>query len=324
MKIIFKIIAILLLIFGSFVIFGGILVIIDGANDLVLNIIMVIIFGVTPIFGGVLILRQQRNKTKIEISKSQYIENVRNIINEEQTTTQSESLQQSQLSQQVQREQYTQSFQIDLREKSPIDANEHKQVEKADELQLYKGDTLSILRTTLGTGEILKIKYHGGSQPGSIREVVPEKLEGKMLYAYCHSSKRTKSFLINKIEIVPNEEKNSYAYGNTTALKTLKELFDTYNTIWEQLGWHIAFEEKSIGLHKKGKRGNPLKYPDIRIYYDDEVYDYTDFSDDSEEIRYSKITEKPWCVRDKHENTIRFKRLDNAIKRFLDYYNNTK
>ncbi|MFO7875462.1 MAG: hypothetical protein R6U55_02625 [Desulfovermiculus sp.] len=57
----------------------------------------------------------------------------------------------------------------------------------------------------IDTGEVLRIQYHGGSQPGAIREIAPKSLKNGKVRAYCYSSESTKSFLLNKIEVVSNE-----------------------------------------------------------------------------------------------------------------------
>jgi hypothetical protein len=37
-------------------------------------------------------------------------------------------------------------------------------------------DILTILQEAIGTGEVVKIKYNGGTKPGSVREIVQKEI----------------------------------------------------------------------------------------------------------------------------------------------------
>lgn len=185
-------------------------------------------------------------------------------------------------------------------------------------------EILNTIQNAIGTGEVLKIKYHGGSQPGSIREIVPNKLDGDKFFAFCHTSKRVKQFAIDKIEIIPDSEIVSYNLNNNHELhKTLQDVYHAHKDEWDKIGWYIEFKESSIGLHKKWKNGKPLKNPDISIYYEETTLDYIDTLSEKDKITYHlKENQRPWNVRSKGKNTITFKRLDKAIERFLEYIKN--
>lgn len=61
---------------------------------------------------------------------------------------------------------------------------------------------LARLRESIGTGEIIEIIYHGGSQPGMVREIVPLSIAGDMLWAVSPpDNPKRKSFIIAKIEL---------------------------------------------------------------------------------------------------------------------------
>lgn len=52
----------------------------------------------------------------------------------------------------------------------------------------------------IAAGEVLSIKYMGGSNPGERREIVPMKMDDEViLTAICQKSKRSKSFRIDRI-----------------------------------------------------------------------------------------------------------------------------
>jgi predicted DNA-binding transcriptional regulator YafY len=59
------------------------------------------------------------------------------------------------------------------------------------------------LNNAVNFGEVVKIRYHGGSQPGSVREVVPKSVSNGKLFAICARSNAIRSFFLSKIEIIP-------------------------------------------------------------------------------------------------------------------------
>ena len=71
MQIFLKIIAIILIAFGGFMIFGGIIVLADSQEDIITSIIITLIVGVAPLCGGVLILRKQKRKADIGVATEQ-------------------------------------------------------------------------------------------------------------------------------------------------------------------------------------------------------------------------------------------------------------
>jgi len=69
-----------------------------------------------------------------------------------------------------------------------------------------------ILQEAIGTGELIKIKYFGGSQPGTVREIMPRKIdeEKDRIYAYCGIPDKVITFNLSKIEIASYDENITY------------------------------------------------------------------------------------------------------------------
>jgi predicted DNA-binding transcriptional regulator YafY len=63
------------------------------------------------------------------------------------------------------------------------------------------GNLEQLLITAIETGEVINIKYHGGSQPGSIRQISPISVNGDDVRARCLATNRVKVFKISKMEI---------------------------------------------------------------------------------------------------------------------------
>jgi len=173
MKTLLKIISILLIVFGIIVTLGGIGVTIDKPSDMGLNIAMILIFGVAPVLGGVLMLRKQ--KSKIQTKKLE----IDNVANNAAST---------EIPKQMQSDK-------DISKKAPIIGEEEK---------------LNVLQDSMGTGEVIKIKYYGGTQPGTVREIVPLRFDDDKISALCCATDTIKSFFIYKMAIVSNDEKVTY------------------------------------------------------------------------------------------------------------------
>ena len=68
--------------------------------------------------------------------------------------------------------------------------------------KLSKNDKIAIIEDAINNRQILKFIYYGGSQPGSIREIIPIKTDFNKLYAICPNTNMSKSFFFDKMDIV--------------------------------------------------------------------------------------------------------------------------
>ena len=133
------------------------------------------------------------------------------------------------------------------------------------------------LENAIKSSEPIKIKYNGGSQPGSIREIIPTKLVDNKIYAFCMATGMNKSFILDKIEIVDTITTAEYdpKFISEFEFKEEEGLHPIYNkfiNIWLEYGWHVEMNEKSICLFRKWKNGNPQKNPCVCIKFEEEIY----------------------------------------------------
>lgn len=73
-------------------------------------------------------------------------------------------------------------------------------------------DLRESLTLSATAGEILTIVYHGGSQPGTKRQIVPIEIRRDALSAMDLSTNKRKQFSINKIEIISHDDTGKAAY----------------------------------------------------------------------------------------------------------------
>ena len=65
------------------------------------------------------------------------------------------------------------------------------------------------IKKAIEGSERLKIIYHGGSSPGTMREIIPRSIRDNKLIAYCLASDLDKTFFLDKIQII-----EEYAQGD--------------------------------------------------------------------------------------------------------------
>ena len=187
------------------------------------------------------------------------------------------------------------------------------------------------LKKAIETGEVLKVRYHGGSQPGALREIAPISVNGDKVRARCYSSDAVKTFVISKVEIVGfakkgdewekgKEQKSEYVSLSCVLYKN--------SNLFDELGWHIVSElsgdQQFLSLHARFKNGNPKKGAVIDLSYEKYAYEMVvDWESDSEYIEpVPEITgerKRPWTVRAKKEKTKSFGSLDKAAAPFLEW-----
>jgi hypothetical protein len=181
------------------------------------------------------------------------------------------------------------------------------------------------LENAIASGEILEIKYFGGSNPGKPRNISPVKIDGNRLIARCLQSNEVKSFSLEKISF--SDEKDSYEVStkviehlNLQSFTQITDFLNEYKQSLEQLGWFVKLENsESLSLYSYFKNGKLKKTYDINISYEkfstEEIYD----PDTDNFIVEKKEKQKPWCVRAKGETTRSLSTLPNAIEIFLTF-----
>lgn len=181
------------------------------------------------------------------------------------------------------------------------------------------------LTEAIETGEVLSIIYHGGSQPGAVRQLSPIKVTHREVRAREIETGIVKTFLVAKIEL---------AGGQTTARRyvpeegnninepaSIQEAFQNEVEELESLGWHVQLEEDSISLHRYFKNGKPLKGSDVSLYFDEYTSDFVVDLDGELQEENVRKKQKPWMVRAKGINTRSYSSLYKAANLFIEQAN---
>ncbi len=159
------------------------------------------------------------------------------------------------------------------------------------------------IEEAIGAGVVLRIRYFGGSSPGSEREISPISLSGEKVRARCLLKNVVKTFDLTKMELVVSGEESVLAKNQTIVdpiFSTLQEIFESRRSYFEDLGWTIMLEENKLSLHRTFKNGRLIKTPDVALNFEE-------FSPDMI-IREENINPRarPWVVRAKNKDTKTF------------------
>lgn len=135
MRILVKIIAILLIVFGAIVVLGGIFATVDKPEDIGTSIVMLLIFGVSPILGGVFILRKHKKKVqKTKFEKPNMARNANASFDREQVKVEEQTSVVAEDKKDKEMQQYEQSIveQINNTEESTLTVTDNRPSEMAD------------------------------------------------------------------------------------------------------------------------------------------------------------------------------------------------
>jgi hypothetical protein len=180
------------------------------------------------------------------------------------------------------------------------------------------------LRQAIESGEVLKVIYHGGSQPGSLREIAPISIKNGKVSARCYTSNAVKSFTVEKIIVVEGGTKLSAAEYQPGLVKpeqypSVSGLLENQRDALVQLGWHIEHDKNHLSLHRKFKTGKPLKGSDVSLDYEEYAYDFVAGMDGEVHKENERKRQRPWTVRGKNQETITYSHLDKAAEVFIEW-----
>jgi predicted DNA-binding transcriptional regulator YafY len=126
-----------------------------------------------------------------------------------------------------------------------------------------------MLAEAANSGEAIRIVYHGGSQPGTVREISPVSVTDNEVSARDLATGIVKTFKLAKIAI-PSPDASAPAY-DPTLLPPVEDvpsiaaaLRDKIPAL-EALGWHVQVTENRIALHRVLENGKPRKTPTVTL-----------------------------------------------------------
>lgn len=192
------------------------------------------------------------------------------------------------------------------------------------------------LKEAIKTGEILKIRYFGGSTPGSERAISPVSIIDDKVRARCIETGAVKTFSISKMELAIFGEPSKLSLKQSFSppeLPNISEITDYISESLEALGWIVQSTDTSLTLHTAFKNGKVKKTPVASLNFEEFDYvfpepdinapgfDWGDFIPDDDDLENAEKVkrERPWVVRAKDKNTATYGYSNKAMIRFMEW-----
>lgn len=179
---------------------------------------------------------------------------------------------------------------------------------------------LDALLKAIASGAPLRVRYFGGSSPGSERELQPLSVKDGKVRARCLSSGETKTFVVEKMELAIEGVASSLAAtlpAPVPLYATVDEFVTHQIALFQELGWVVLHEGQSLSLHRTFKNGKLIQNPDVALQFEAVAYDLVFDGEQVLEANY-RDRARPWIVRAKNQNTKTFGDFSKAQMAFFD------
>lgn len=176
------------------------------------------------------------------------------------------------------------------------------------------------LLNAASAGEVLRVRYFGGSNPGAERQLRPIAIADGKVRALCLQSGETKLFVIKKMEEVLEGVPSAMAAAIPvvpTTFPTVDEFVERYRLEFEAQGWVVRHELQAVSLHRTFKNGKLIQTPDVDLSFEAQTYDAVFRGEKIIEANH-RVRSRPWIVRGKKQTTKTFTEIGKAELAFLD------
>lgn len=184
--------------------------------------------------------------------------------------------------------------------------------------------TEKIIHEAISTGEVLTIRYHGGSSPGATRQIAPIRIMSNgTVQARCFTSDAVKPFFIRKIEILSPQPAKSMTWTGQTP-KTVDSA-SAIDEMWAELEKEPPAPEthelvrtaNAILVIEKKQKWRIDHYRHFSIFYENQSETISQIFDPRTKRTYEERTihkySRPWAV----HGSRRFKNPNAAFQAFL-------
>lgn len=174
------------------------------------------------------------------------------------------------------------------------------------------------IEEAIEAGEILRVKYAGGSQPGAIRQLAPiQLLENGKLRARCLASGKAKMFNLEKIEVVESGDHGAAVYkplarpGFTNMTEALSDCREKL----QEAGW-LIHESLQLYMYNEDEFQNEL---DIELIHNTMIAGFAFGISEGGRVSIDNVeAHRPWRLQCKSANySASFSSLDSAIEKLL-------
>lgn len=186
-------------------------------------------------------------------------------------------------------------------------------------------DLRGILASAATAGEIVSIVYRRGSQPGTVREVVPLAVYADEIVAHDLAAGIDKTFKLEHLELAgPNTDARAYdptAPPPIETKQTVQEAVASHVVALESSGWAVDLTERRVSLDRPYlfyKNGKPRRRYVVTLGYDEFTVDAFDDADGRGIQMVTRPSRRPYYVVSSSLPTRTFVHLPAALQQFLE------
>jgi len=170
-------------------------------------------------------------------------------------------------------------------------------------------------------GEVVRVIYHGGSQPGTVRSISIIAINELDVRARDLAVGAVKIFKLAKIELAEATmmipEYNPVKPPAVDLSGSIGEILAAEVEKLQSLGWHVEVAEDAISLHRFFQNGKPRKRPDIELSYNKYTFD-TFFDLDGAMKEDRRKSSRPYRLDSRNLATAKtFVKMSSAVTYFL-------
>jgi hypothetical protein len=180
-------------------------------------------------------------------------------------------------------------------------------------------DARARLAAAASAGEIIRVVYHRGSQPGTVREIAPMAIIDDEVRARDIAAGIDKSFKLAYLDLA-GPQTSGPAYDPTPAAedtRTLGAALEPHLAELRALGWRVESADISTSVHRYFKNGKPRKGADVAILFNEFSIDAWDDGNGWREEAV-KSTRPYYVSSPTFERARTFAHLSPAVELFLE------
>jgi hypothetical protein len=166
------------------------------------------------------------------------------------------------------------------------------------------------------TGEVVAVVYHPGSQPGTVREIIPHVVGDAELDAHDVAAGINKTFRLAHLELAESSTA-APRYVAVEGGQSLADALQPHVDALRALGWHVKIAATSVSVHRYFKNGKPRKGADVMMMFTEFAIDA--FDDGSGWREDAVRPKRPYYVASPNfERAQTFTHLPPAVACFLN------
>lgn len=132
-------------------------------------------------------------------------------------------------------------------------------------------DLEALLDEACRTGEIVEVIYHGGSQPGTRRDLQPLRVDPPYVEAMCLEANTYKTFRLDRMELAIGVNASAPRYRLQLAPASrddnwsMEALANRLESGLPSSEWEVRSAPSGVSVHGRFKSGKPKKTPEFEV-----------------------------------------------------------